>query len=63
MSEFYDLIRSRKSVRTYDGRNFTKEDRGKLETYAKTVNKQPFRIRALHCRMIPSILRRSKSKI
>ena len=37
MSELSELIKSRKSVRSYDGRPISSEDRAKLEAYTKTV--------------------------
>lgn len=44
MSDFYDIVMGRKSVRTYDGRNLTPEDRKKIEEYAETIT-NPFDIK------------------
>lgn len=35
--ELTEVIKTRKSVRTYDGRQLTEEDRQALEEYAKTI--------------------------
>ena len=41
MSDLYDVIMGRKSVRTYDGRDLTPEDKKKIEEYAGTIS-NPF---------------------
>ena len=38
-----ELIQTRKSVRTFDGRPLTEEDRKALEDYAKTIT-NPYEI-------------------
>ena len=43
MSELLEIIKGRKSVRTFDGRQLTAEDRVKLEQYAETIT-NPFGI-------------------
>lgn len=43
MSELLNVIRGRKSVRSFDGRPLTAEDRGKLEQYAAQIT-NPFGI-------------------
>ena len=43
MSELLEIIKGRKSVRTFDGRQLTEEDREKLERYTETIT-NPFGI-------------------
>lgn len=43
MADFCDIVMSRKSVRTYDGRSLTEEDLNKLKTYAEGIT-NPFNI-------------------
>jgi nitroreductase len=43
MSDFYDVVMGRKSVRTYDGKGLSAEDRAKLEEYAAGIS-NPFGI-------------------
>lgn len=44
MSDFYDVVMGRKSVRTFDGRDLTPEDREKLTEYAGKIT-NPFDIK------------------
>ena len=43
-----ELIKTRKSVRTFDGRPLTEEDRKALEDYAKTITKIDLGIAICH---------------
>jgi nitroreductase len=43
MSDFHDVVMGRKSVRTYDGKGLSAEDRAKLEEYAAGI-RNPFGI-------------------